>query len=145
MLASFVLIILGGNKLNMRSLRFCGKTLLAALVFSVISTQANAESYSRLQASGYKTGNMTRGASGSLGWFVTNGEKRFFCSSGVSLAYNGKNGMVGFTSSGRQITIERKVFEKRAGKNTKGIPQLSDLKAGRLQPSDVGSCRPVKK
>jgi hypothetical protein len=76
---------------------------------------SNAESYSNLQGSGYKTSKLAHGASGSLGWIVSNGEKKFFCRMRVAHAYVGKTGMVAFTSSGRQVALDRKVYEKYAG------------------------------
>ena len=105
---------------------------------------ANAESYAGLQANGYRTGKLVRGASGSLGWIVSKGQKRWFCRLGVSNAYVGKSGMVAFTSAGRQVRLDRETYEKYAGGSDASIPQLSDLQAGRLNARDVGACSPAK-
>ena len=112
------------------------------LLASIVSSSA--ESYSKLQSDGYKTSKLTHGASGSLGWIVSNGEKKFFCRMRVAHAYVGKSGMVGFTSSGRQIGLNRKVYEKYAGGFDQSASQLSDLKAGRPNARDVGNCSPAK-
>jgi len=112
--------------------------LLASIVPS------HAETYSNLQSGGYKTGKLTRGASGSLGWIVSNGKNKFFCRMRAAHAYVGKTGMVCFTSSGRQISMDRKVYEQYAGGFDASAPQLSDLKAGKLDARDVGACAPAK-
>jgi hypothetical protein len=102
-----------------------------------------AASYSDLQSKGYHTGKLTRGASGSLGWVVSNGKEKFFCPMRVGVAYDGK-GMVGFTSSGRQISLDRKVYEQQVGGFDPSLPQLSDLRAGQPNARHVGSCHPVR-
>ncbi|WP_246694480.1 hypothetical protein [Mesorhizobium sp. M2E.F.Ca.ET.209.01.1.1] len=115
-----------------------------ALLLMASVAPAHAESYSNLQSSGYKTSKLTRGASGSLGWYVSNGEKKFFCRMRATNAYVGKTGMVGFTSSGKQLSLDRKVYEQYAGGFDPSMPQLADLKAGRLNARSVGYCVPAK-
>ncbi|RWN99589.1 hypothetical protein [Mesorhizobium sp.] len=73
----------------------------------------DAESYINLQGKGYKTGKLSRGVSGSLGWIV-------------------------------QIPADRKVYEKYTRGPDSSIPQLSDLKAGKPNARNVGSCGPAK-
>jgi hypothetical protein len=111
---------------------------------SLAATPASAESYASLLKHGYKTGKISRGKSGALGWIVSNGEKRYFCTMRAALAYGGSQGMVGFTSSGKQMNLNRKVFEANLGGPDPTIPQLADLKAGRPDPRDVGSCAPAR-
>lgn len=120
---------------------------LVAAVIAALSampmTSANAESYAALQGQGYKTSKLTRGASGSLGWFVIGGGKKFFCPMRVATAQVGKSGLIGFTSSGKQVPMNRKVYEHYAG-SASIYPQLSDLKAGRPRPQDVSACVPAR-
>ncbi|TIV69170.1 MAG: hypothetical protein E5V89_19950 [Mesorhizobium sp.] len=123
-------------------IKWLGVSSMAVFLLASI-TPSHAESFSSLQASGYKTSKLTRGASGSLGWIVSNGEKKFFCRMRAAIASVGKTGMVGFTASGRQVPMSRKVYEQRVGFDPTA-PQLSDLKAGRPNARDVGSCAPAK-
>lgn len=124
-----------------KHLAFC---LGSACAFFVMATTADAASYKRLVAKGYGTGQMTRSGSGGLGWVVSNGKESYFCKMKATLAYVSKTRMVSFTAAGRQIELDRKVFEKSMGGRTGRIPNLSDLEAGRLHPDDVGSCRRLK-
>jgi len=122
--------------------KWLGMSSMAILLLaSTLPSQA--ESYASLRTNGYKTSKLTRGASGSLGWFVSSGEKKFFCPMRVGIAYVGKTGMVGFTSSGRQVALNRKVYEQRVGFDPT-TPQLSDLQAGRPNPRNVRNCAPAK-
>lgn len=117
---------------------------ISTAVFLLASiAPSHAESYSNLQGKGYKTGKLSRGASGSLVWFVSNGEKKYFCRMRAAQAYVGSTGMVAFTAAGRQISLDRNVYEKYAGFDA-SIPQLSDLKAGKLNKRAVGNCSPAK-
>ncbi|MES0155731.1 hypothetical protein NKJ81_19280 [Mesorhizobium sp. M0018] len=122
--------------------KWLGATSMAVFLLASI-TPSHAESYSNLQSKGYKTGKLSRGASGSLGWFVSNGEKKYFCRMRAARAYIGTTGMVAFTAAGRQISLDREVYEKYAGFDA-SIPQLSDLKAGKLNKQAVGNCGPAK-
>jgi hypothetical protein len=119
---------------------------VAAVLFSasLAATPASAESYASLQKQGYKTGKMSRGASGAQGWVVTNGEKKFFCKLKASMAYVGSSGLVSILSNGRQIKLDRKTFEVGIGGPDPNIPQLADLKSGKPGARDVGSCSPQK-
>ncbi|CAM5654953.1 hypothetical protein MAUB1S_11380 [Mycolicibacterium aubagnense] len=115
------------------------KWLAVILVATTASVTPSRAEYSDLQAQGYKTGKLTRGASGSLGWYVSNSEKKFFCRMRGIYAYIGKTGLVIFTSSGRPIPLNRKNYM-----DNPLIPQLSDLRAGKLNSRDVGYCHPAK-
>ena len=116
--------------------------ICATVFFSVLintpSSEVYAASYSSLVKKGYSTGKLTKGRSGKLGWYVQKGDLRYFCRSRVSLVLVGSKGMIGFTTSGRQIKMSRKDFESRS--STKGLPKMSDIKAGRLRGKDVGRC-----
>ncbi|QND55722.1 hypothetical protein [Mesorhizobium huakuii] len=127
-----------------KTLRYWLGAVSTVLFLLISALPSNAESYSSLQGKGYKTGKLTRGASGNLGWFVSGAGKKFFCTLHVAHAYVGKTGMVGFTSAGQQISLNRKVYEQYAGGFDASAPQLSDLKAGRLNARDVGNCAPAK-
>ncbi|MGL4487877.1 MAG: hypothetical protein ACRCU5_00340 [Rhizobiaceae bacterium] len=119
--------------------------LALALFVAMPIGQSLAESYSGLVKQGYKTGKLTKGPSGAYGWIVTDSKKKFFCKMNVASVYVGKTGMVSFTSSGRKISIDRKVFENAIGGPDPTIPQLEDLEAGRPNNRDVGACTPRKK
>ncbi len=110
---------------------------------SCLPDVANAESFTALSKQGYSVGKLGQGKSGALGWVVSSNSKRFFCKMKVSMAYSGKSGMVSFTASGRMVEIDRAVFESTIGGHDPTIPQLADLKSGRVQPKHVGSCNPV--
>lgn len=116
---------------------------VTAALFAMPLMPANAESYAALQGQGYKTSKLTRGASGSLGWFMISGSHKFFCPMRVATAQVGKTGLMGFTSSGAQVRLDRKVYEQHAG-SASIYPQLSDLQAGRPRPQDVRACIPAR-
>ncbi|WP_064691611.1 hypothetical protein [Rhizobium aegyptiacum] len=118
------------------------KWSLAAIMigFAAMSGVAQAESFSRLAQQNYAVGKLTKGKAGGYGWVVSNGSKRFFCRLNASLAYVNKKEMVGITSSGRLIKVDRATFEASIGGPDPSIPQWSELQAGRVEPADVGSC-----
>ena len=120
--------------------------ILVASVAATLSltAQASAESYSKLQGKGFNTSALTRGPSGAQGWIVSNGSKKFFCKLDATMVYVGKTGLVSVLSNGRQIKIDRKTFENAIGGPDPNIPQMSDLRAGRPAPKDVGVCSPAK-
>ena len=97
---------------------------------SVRPDAAHAASYKSLKAKGYRT----RGTSGRRGWRVS-GKDRYFCTLRGSMARNG-NKAVSFTTSGRMIPLGRTT--------RKGLPKLSDLRAGRPRIRDVGTCRKLR-
>ena len=115
----------------------------SSIVFATID--ADAASYKSLTTQGYKIGKLSRNPAGIRGWQLSKGAGRYFCKMRVSAVYVGKSGMVGFTSSGRQIKMSRKAYESKTGGHDKRIPQMRDLKAGRLKPNHVGSCRKLRK
>ena len=103
-----------------------------------------AESYPSLAKQGYKTGKLSRNAAGAQGWTVSNGGTKYFCRMKVTMAYVGANGLVSILSNGRQIKLDRKTFESHLGGSAGDLPQLSDLKAGKLRSKDVGGCSAAK-
>jgi len=121
--------------------------LALGIIFSFVfaTNDADAASYNNLTKQGYKTGKLSRNPAGIRGWRLSKGADRYFCKMRVSLVYVGKSGMVGFSSSGRQIKMSRKAYESKTGGHDKRIPQMRDLKAGRLEPNHVGSCRKLRK
>ena len=119
------------------------RTASTVLLLAASAGPSHAESYSSLQSQGYTTSKMMRGASGNLGWTVAKGGKKYFCTMRAATAYVGTKGMVAFTSAGRQITLDRQVYEKSVGFDP-SMPQLSDLKAGKLNAADVGNCAPAR-
>ncbi len=104
---------------------------------------AEAESFTKLTQQGYKLGKLTTGKSGLPGWVASNGTKRYFCKMEAYKAYVGKKGLVMFSSNGRPIEVDRTVYEAGTGGFDPTVPQLSDLKAGRVKPADVGNCLPL--
>jgi hypothetical protein len=105
---------------------------------------ASAESYQGLLKKGYTVGKMSQSKSGSLGWVLTGKDGKQFCESRVGLAVVDKKTLVGFTSSGRMITVNRAVFEASIGGPDPSLPLLSDIKAGRVGPQHVGFCAPLR-
>jgi hypothetical protein len=117
-------------------------TMLTA--FSMPVSPSLAESYPSLIKQGYKTGKLSKNAAGAQGWTVSNGGTKYFCRMKTTMAYVGNNGMVAFTSAGREIKFDRKTFESHLGGSAGDLPLLSDLKAGRPGKKDVGGCSAVK-
>ena len=121
------------------------KALITVAVCVAISAAtaaaAHAASYERLKSQGYETGQLTRAQSGAYGWILSGAGKRYFCRMDATVAYVGSTEMVAFTSSGRQIALDRAVYERSLGNKKAHVPQMSDLKAGRPDPRDVGRCR----
>lgn len=106
---------------------------------------SSAETFSGLADKGFTTGKLTKSAGGSQGWVLSNGQDKYFCTMRATMAYTPGGGLVSFTSSGRQVKIDRKAFEKVLGGPDKTIPQLSDLNAGKPKPRDVGACVRMRK
>jgi len=86
------------------------------------SDNGNAESYLNLLKQGYSAGKLVPGKSGNLGWVLSNGDQKFFCCLNAGVAYAGKKEMVGFTTSGRMIKLDRAVFEASIGGLDPSIP-----------------------
>lgn len=123
-----------------RSFRYA---VLGVVLAVLGAPAAHAESFSALGKQGYAVGPMGQGKSGALGWVVSKGGSKFFCRLRASSAYSGGNGMVGFTASGRMIKMNRAVYEATIGGHDPSIPQLADLKAGRVRPADAGACSKI--
>lgn len=102
---------------------------------------AQAESFKSLTGQGYSVGPLAKNKAGMWGWTFVKSSNRYFCEMKVGVAYSGKKGMIGFTSSGRTISIDRASYEANIGGPDASLPKYEDLKAGRLRASDVGSCR----
>ncbi|HSO47115.1 MAG TPA: hypothetical protein VLQ68_04200, partial [Rhizobiaceae bacterium] len=122
-------LVLSGSH---RTLRPSAPALLAALLALAGSPPASAANYGTLASQGFKAGPMTRNSAGTPGWNVSNGAERYFCSLGAALAIVSKTQMVAFTSSGRTVPMDRRVFESKTSSVEGKYPKLSDLKAGRL-------------
>lgn len=117
---------------------------VCAVLLAASTGSSEAASFRKLASQGYAPGTLIRSASGGYGWIVSNGKDRYFCKMKATLAYVSRTKMVSFTAAGRQIELDRKTFERSMGGKTGRIPNLADLKAGRLHPDDVGSCRRVE-
>jgi hypothetical protein len=121
------------------------KKIAAGALVALLATAgvAQAESFTKLTQQGYKLGKLITGKSGLPGWVASNGTKQYFCKMAVARAYVGKKGMVIFSTSGRPIELDRATYEAMTGGFDPTVPQLSDLKAGRVKPADVGNCLPL--
>lgn len=120
------------------------KLAIGAFVAVIAATGvAQAESFTKLTQQGYKLGKLTTGKSGLPGWIASNGTKQYFCKMKVARAYIGEKGLIIFSTSGRPIKLDRATYEAAIGGPDPSIPQLSDLKAGRVKPADVGYCLPL--
>lgn len=106
-----------------------------------VPAMAQAETFKGLSGQGYVAGPLAKNKAGIWGWTFLKSGTRYFCEMRVAVAYSGKKGMVGFTSSGRMIKIDRATYEANIGGPDASLPQYEDLKAGRVRASDVGSCR----
>ena len=51
--------------------------------------------------------------------------------------------MYGFSTSGRPIAMDRKVYDDYIGGPDPNIPYWKDIQAGRLRPGDVDPCVPT--
>lgn len=54
----------------------------------------------------------------------------------------GAKGLILFSTAGRPVVADRTTYDAALGGPDPSIPQLSDLKAGRAKPADVGSRLP---
>ena len=108
------------------------------------ASPASAESFQGLLKKGYTVGKMSQGKSGALGWVLTGKDGKQFCKSKVSLAVVDKKTLVSILGSGRMVKVDRATFEASLGGPDPSLPMLSDLKAGRVGPQDVGSCTPLR-
>lgn len=114
---------------------------LIAVALFCLPAGAQAEGFKSLTGQGYAVGPLAKNKAGIWGWTFMKSGTRYFCEMKVGVAYSGKKGMIGFTSSGRTISIDRATYEANIGGPDASLPQYEDLKAGRLRASDVGSCR----
>ena len=119
-------------------------TLAACTAFFAVAATAQAASYKKLKSQGYTTGQLTRAASGKLGWILSGAGKRYFCRMDATVVFVGRKKMVYIFDSGRQMPMDRAVYMKSLGNKKVYVPQMSDLKAGRLDPRDVGRCSKMK-
>ncbi|MBN9674074.1 hypothetical protein [Roseibium aggregatum] len=113
-----------------------------ACVLAACQTAGGSSSrYEVLKSQGYKTGSLTQSASGSAGWYLSGDGKRIFCQARGGVTYVGETGMVILIpTSGRMLKVDREAYHKHQGVTKTDAAQLSDLKAGRLRPRDVGRC-----
>ncbi|WP_036790796.1 hypothetical protein [Pleomorphomonas koreensis] len=113
-----------------------------AVLFAMAGV-ARAETFTKLTQQGYTLGKLTTGRSGLPGWIASNGTKQYFCKMNAYRAYVGTTGMIIFSTSGRPIEVNRTIYEAGTGGFDPTVPQLSDLKAGRVKPAAVGNCLPL--
>ena len=120
-------------------------TLIAMTILLLTIPQiSEAASYEKLIKNGYKISTLTRSKGGASGWNLSNGKKRYFCKARVAVMYVGKSGMaILISTTGRIMELDRAAFEAKAGGPNKNIPQLRDIKAGRIKARHVGRCSPV--
>lgn len=121
--------------------------LATTAMFLTVPQTSEAASYKKLIKNGYKISTLTRSKGGSAGWFLSNGQKRYFCKIRVATMYVGKTGLISMSpTTGRIMQLDRAVFEKHLGGPVpiKGIPQLRDIKAGRIKPHHVRGYSPVR-
>ena len=129
-------------------MRMNGKTLITlaagAAFLAASATAVQAASYKKLKSQGYTTGQLTRAASGKHGWVVTGADKRYFCRLDATVAAVSKTKLVYILDSGRQIALDRAAYMASLGNKKVRIPNMSDLKAGRPDPRDVGRCSKMR-
>ncbi|MCM5556993.1 hypothetical protein [Pleomorphomonas sp. JP5] len=118
-----------------------GLAIVAVLGVFVAPSVSSAETMDNLVRQGFKVSKLTNSKSGRLGWNVTKGDKTYFCPIGFASAYIDDKKMYGFSSSGRPISMDRKVYDSHIGGPDPNIPYWKDIKAGRLRPQDVDPCR----
>ncbi|PVB61450.1 hypothetical protein DCO57_11405 [Labrenzia sp. 011] len=111
-----------------------------AISIAMFPQASSAASYKKLVSQGYKTSKLTRSRSGSMGWFVSGRDKKYFCKMRGGSVYIGGGKMGIYTSAGRLIPIDRDAYHSKQGVKKTDAPQLKDLKAGRPRPQDVGAC-----
>lgn len=114
--------------------------LAAFISLFALPASARIADYATLKAEGYKTGTLTQNRAGNWGWHVSGKSETLFCRLSVGLVYGGPTGLGAFTSSGRLIPLNVQVAEHINGGPLRDAPKLTDLKAGRLRPQDVGRC-----
>ncbi|UJW74173.1 hypothetical protein [Rhizobium sp. SL42] len=123
--------------------RFYLSTLLASFCVLAAGT-ASAESYSGLLKKGYTVAAMSHAKSGSMGWVLSGKDGKHFCKAKFGMAVIDSKTLVSFLPSGKMIKLDRVVFEESVGGPDPSLPNLADLKAGRVEPRHVGSCVPLR-
>lgn len=117
--------------------------IVAALGLFVAPSVASAETMEKLVKDGFKVSKLTNSKSGRLGWHVTKDDRKYFCPIGFASAYIDDKKMYGFSTSGRPIAMDRKVYDDYIGGPDPNIPYWKDIQAGRLRPGDVDPCVPT--
>ncbi len=122
------------------------KCLLIAATVGLMAAPsiANAETMDNLVQNGFKVSKITNGKSGQLGWNVTKGDQKYFCTIKFASAYIDSKKMYGFTSSGRPVSMDREVYDSYIGGPDPNIPYWKDVQVGKVKPSQVGPCLPTK-
>ena len=118
--------------------------VIAAIGFLAAPSVASAKPMADLVEDGFKVGKLTQGKSGAAGWYLTKADQKYFCPAKLSSVYVDKKNMIGFTSSGRQVPMDRATFDAHIGGPDPTIPYWKDVQVGRVEPRFVGSCLPSK-
>ena len=116
--------------------------LTSGLVLS--ANHAHAGKYDRLKSDGYKTSSMRKNAAGTPGWVLKKDSKRYFCRLKTTVVILNSKTLIGFTSSGRQVGVDRKAYESRSGSVENRYPKMSDVKRGTIASRFVGSCTKMR-
>ena len=125
------------------NIRFCRALMIAAaLGMLAMPSIASAKSMESLVQDGFKISKLTRGKSGLAGWYLTKGDQKYFCPIRLALAYVDDKNMIGLTTQGAQITLDRATFDAHIGGPDPTIPYWKDVVVGKVKPADVKPCAP---
>ena len=114
-------------------------TAIVVLVAATFSTKA--ASFKTLKKKGYNIGKLTKNKAGQHGWILSKDGEKHFCKMKASGGIAGSK-IIGFSTSGRQIPLDRKAYEEYSGVSAeKRYPYMKDLKNGTMDKKWVGSCR----
>ena len=118
--------------------------VVAALGLLAAPSVASAKPMESLVQDGFKVSKLTRGKSGLAGWYLTKGDQKYFCPIRLALAYVDDKNMIGLTTQGAQITLDRATFDAHIGGPDPTIPYWKDVVVGKVKPDDVKPCLPSK-
>ncbi|RFC62105.1 hypothetical protein DYI37_17840 [Fulvimarina endophytica] len=116
-----------------------GLTAAIGLAAAMLPGTASAASFPELAAKGYQISPMTKSRGGRAGWIMRGTRDSYFCVLVPGMVRAG-NGYVSLSTSAYETPASKAVIDRVTGGAGLNLPQLADLKAGRVPPQKVGRC-----
>ncbi|WP_026791951.1 hypothetical protein [Pleomorphomonas oryzae] len=118
--------------------------MIAVLGLLAVPSVSHAKSMESLVQDGFKVSKLTRGKSGLAGWYLTKEDQKYFCPIRVALVYVDSKKMIGLSTQGSQIILDRATFDAHIGGPDPTIPYWKDVVVGNVKPQHVNPCLPSK-